>query len=495
MDRIFPRVENIELFHCSSVAMRSSDWQAPPFKLLLHLEWILLGIALLSVLSPLSLSLRGLPGSRDLAARGPGFALALTFFSFCCVLLLGGMGWRLPLGSIQSRTAALGGWVGERRRGGGSIGSRSLLGQLGVGGDRVRYPWLLPLSYITVGFALSWLAVMAGGRGSMVFPPLLLIVVTRGCVLFPRKGRWLIAGTALASFVMMQYLAFERIKPFGIPLERLPRLPGARRLPEEILDNFRVRAMVNVTLLFALVLVFVLLLVGALLQEERSRQKLAQANQQLRRYSLRIEDQAALQERSRIAREIHDTVGHCLTAQSIQLENVALKLDSKSTTPDLSQAGQHLDNARRLGREALQNVRQAVARLRIHPLQGQTLDEAIKKLVQEFQGHSLISLKNSVALESSPSQDVAIVVYRILQEGLTNLTKHSDATAAELEVYQDSQGLHLRLSDNGNGFDPAQNTTGFGLQSMAERAAAVQGRFQLVSSPGQGCTLELDIPV
>ncbi len=459
--------------------MRSSVWQVPPFKLLLYMEWILLGIAVMSSLSPISVRLRGLLLERGLAAQRPGLVLVMSLVSLLCVLLLGGMGWRLPLGKRVQSSSALGGWVGDA---GGERSSRSRLIQGNV----------LSFFYILVCFGLSWLAVMLGGRGAVLFPPLLLIIVTRGCLLFPGRGRWLVAGTALGAFVMMQYLALQRVRPLGIPLDRVPRLPGGRRLPEELLHSLRLQAMANVTLLFVLVLGFVLLLVQALLQEAQSRQQLAEANQQLRRYSLRIEDQAALQERSRIAREIHDTVGHCLTAQSIQLENVALKLQAESS--ELGQAQQYLETARRLGRDALQNVRQAVARLRIHPLQGKSLGEAIAKLVQEFQGHSSIPLKSSIELKNSPSQDISIVIYRILQEGLTNLTKHSNATAAQLEIYQDSQGVHLRLSDDGNGFDPAQNTTGFGLQSMAERAAAVNGRFQLVSRRGKGCSLELDVP-
>ena len=456
------------------------------------MEWILLGIAVISSLSHLSLRLRGLP--RELPAQGMVWLLGMSLASLFCVLSLGLLGCRLPVGSAglpgKSRrpsSSQLGGWVGnaevtERRRSKG----QHLQGQ-----DRL----VLPILYVAGGFVLSWLAIILSGRGMMLFPPLLLIVVTRGCVIFPRVGRWFVAGTALMSFVAMQYLALQRIRFWGIPLERLPRVPGARRLPEDLLHSLRLNAMVNVTLLFALVLGFVLLLVGALIQEEHSRQQLAQANQQLRRYSLRIEDQAALQERSRIAREIHDTVGHCLTAQSIQLENAALQLDRTTGQVEVTQAAEHLNTARRLGREALQNVRQAVARLRVHPLKGQSLGQAVNKLVQEFQQHNSIQLESSLDLQVTPSQDIAIVLYRILQEGLTNLTRHSEATVAQLDIYRDAQGLHLRLSDNGRGFEPSQNTTGFGLQSMSERAAAVQGRFKLVSAPGEGCRLELDLPL
>lgn len=472
--------------------MRSASWQIPPFKLLLHMEWILLGIAVISSLSPLSLRLRGLPG-RELSGQGMAWLLGMSLLSLLCVVALGLMGVRLPLGpaglqeTSELGASQVGGWVGNVEVTGLRRHKAHMLHRRGR--------MVLPIFYVTLGFVLSWLAIMLSGRGTVLFPPLLLIVVTRGCVIFPRVGRWFVAGTALMSFIAMQYLALQRVRFWGTPLDRLPRLPGARRLPEELVHNLRLNAMVNVTLLFGLVLGFVLLLVGALIQEERSRQKLAQANQQLRRYSLRIEDQAALQERSRIAREIHDTVGHCLTAQSIQLENAALQLESRAGQAEATQVAEHLNTARRLGREALQNVRQAVARLRVHPLKGQSLEQAVNKLVQEFQQHNSIQLESRLDLQVTPSQDIAIVLYRILQEGLTNLTRHSNATVAQLDIYRDAQGLHLRLSDDGRGFEPSQNTTGFGLQSMSERAAAVQGRFKLLSAPGEGCRLELDLPL
>lgn len=462
--------------------MRPQSWQAPPFKLLLHLEWILLGIAAIAALSPLSILLRAravraLPmgGDRLEQLRGS------LWLVLVCITLLGLLGRRLPL-PLPIRAVSESFRPLERLRG---PGDRPAFGS-------PPSP-LWPSLYIALGFGISWLAVLSGGQGSRLFPPLLLIVVIRGCLLFPWRGRWVVASVALTSFVTMQYLALQRFRPLGIPLEHLPRPPGARRLPEAVVRSLMINTMVNSAVLFALVLGFVLLLVSALLNEKQSRQQLAQANQQLRRYSLRIEDQAALQERSRIAREIHDSVGHCLTAQSIQLENVALVLSAM--TPNPTQASQHLEAARRLGREALQSVRQAVGRLRVHPLQGQSLTQALEKLILEFQQHSSIALTSHIQLRDALPQDVAIVLYRIVQEGLTNLTKHSHATQAQLQLEQDAQGIRLSLADDGDGFDLAQNTTGFGLQSMAERAAAVQGQFRLVSSPGQGCRLELAVPV
>lgn len=141
----------------------------------------------------------------------------------------------------------------------------------------------------------------------------------------------------------------------------------------------------NAALLFGLVLVFVLLLVNALLAERQSRQKLAIANEQLQQYALRIEDQTKLQERNRIARKIHDSVGHSLTAQSIQLENALMFLQSNR---DKAQA--FLKEAPRLGTDALREVRQSIATLRF----AAEIQE-LKELLREVSG-KLSRIENRV---------------------------------------------------------------------------------------------------
>jgi signal transduction histidine kinase len=90
--------------------------------------------------------------------------------------------------------------------------------------------------------------------------------------------------------------------------------------------------------------------------------------------------------------------------------------------------------------------------------------------------------------------DIAIALYRIMQEAMTNIAKHSQATQVNLTLNETLKELELIVEDNGRGFDPTQNTTGFGLQSMRERTEALDGLFYLNSQPGQGCRLHLNIP-
>jgi signal transduction histidine kinase len=238
-----------------------------------------------------------------------------------------------------------------------------------------------------------------------------------------------------------------------------------------------------------LILAFGLLLINSLQAESQSREKLATAHNQLRQYALRIEDQATLQERNRIAREIHDAVGHALTAQSIQLENALLFLQ---TNPDKARA--FLTEARQLGTQALREVRQSVATLRSNPLLGQNLSEAIATLVRDFQATTAIAPECNIYLPRSLPPEISNAIYRIFQEALTNIAKHANATQVTLSLQESDTVIHFLVNDNGRGFNPDQNTTGFGLQGIQERIAALGGELNLVSQPGCGCLMMGQIP-
>ncbi|MDJ0616962.1 MAG: sensor histidine kinase [Calothrix sp. MO_192.B10] len=434
--------------------MQRLIWKKHPFRLLFYLELTLLGISLLAAFSPLfphRFHLQNPPNIPDILTPITLPSLGIRFRPIVIPIIaaLAALGLRLPFGS--------------------------------------RFAQVM---YTSLGFGLSWLAVLLGGRGERVFPSLLLVVVIRACLMFPWKGRILVAIAAYGSFLMMLFMSFIGMTPFGIPLgRRLPRL--LRRMPDELVQPFLINLKLNSALLFALVLMFVLLLVGTLLAEKQSRQQLSLANRRLREYALLIENQATLQERNRIAREIHDSVGHSLTAQSIQLENVAMLLDDQ----DVEQATQHLQKARQLGKEALQNVRQSVATLRNHPLGGQPLTVALTKLVQECEKTNGIQINSEINLSYPLSTEISTAIYRVIQEALTNISKHSHADKVRLILKEKTTGILVSIKDNGQGFNPQENTTGFGLQGMRERIEVLGGHLDLTSQPGKGCKIQFEIPL
>jgi signal transduction histidine kinase len=263
-----------------------------------------------------------------------------------------------------------------------------------------------------------------------------------------------------------------------------------RRLPPDEFRRVMFGLVFNSALLFAFVLAFVLLLVGAVLAEYESRAKLVRANRRLKEYALQIENQATLQERNRIAREIHDSVGHYLTAQSIQLENTAMFL-----AQDQIKAASHLAKARQLGKDALANIRALIATLRTNPLQERSLFTTIEELILDFESNTNIAIASEIDLISKLPTEVNTALYRIAQEALTNISKHSQATKVNLSLKETGSKILLSIQDNGCGFNQSDNTTGFGLQGMKERTAGLQGKIAIISKYGQGCRINVEIPV
>jgi signal transduction histidine kinase len=309
-----------------------------------------------------------------------------------------------------------------------------------------------------------------------------LVAIIRACTIFGRRSRWWAVGMLFCSYHLVSIGLLNSwpqiMQDFNQPVTLTPA---------DTRDAMNGMAF-NISVTFTLLVGLAVLWVNALLAERQSRQQLALANEQLRQYADQIADRATLSERNRIAREIHDSLGHALTAQSIQLENAILFVES-----DPDRATGFLNRAQHLSRTALTEVRQSVAKLRRNPLDGQQLPVAIDRLVQELQAKDL-----HVNTEPFPhlnlSIEIEMAIYRIIQESFTNISKHSHADLVDLQFQVQDSWLEIQIIDNGKGFDPAQNTTGFGLQGMYERATAIDALLKIDSTPGQGCRIELSIP-
>jgi signal transduction histidine kinase len=324
--------------------------------------------------------------------------------------------------------------------------------------------------YTGLEIFLVSLSVIAGGI--RLFPLLYIILVIRSCLIFELPGRLAVTGLSFVLFLLRLVQWFQIF-------------PARPQLQERLRFIF-----LGYTVLFGLSLAFVLLLMNALLTERQSREKLAVANEQLRQYALRIEDQAVLQERNRIARDIHDSLGHSLTALNLQLET-AVKL--WSSDPD--RATQFLARAKQLGSQALQEVRQSIWAMRSDPLQGQSLEEAIASLAQELYRSTGISPACRIILERPLPAEVTTALYRIVQEALTNICKYAAATEVKIQLQASPTSVCLVIQDNGKGFSVERNTTGFGLQGMRERTLALGGQFEIDSAPAAGCRITADIPL
>lgn len=185
------------------------------------------------------------------------------------------------------------------------VGAIALFGAIGLRLPTVRLGRKVLFTGLELGLIL--LPIVHEGLSSRSSFLLFLVLLMRSCLIFRQPGQVTVLGLALLS-----YSSLLLLKPI---------------LPEKVIATVWEWRFSNV-LLFGLTLVFALLLINALIAERQSREqleiahdKLAITHEQLRHYALRIEDQATLQERNRIAREIHDGLGHTLAAQTIQLNN------------------------------------------------------------------------------------------------------------------------------------------------------------------------------
>ncbi len=206
----------------------------------------------------------------------------------------------------------------------------------------------------------------------------------------------------------------------------------------------------------------------------------------------KLQREAVLEERTRIAREFHDTLEQELVAITIQLETVADQFD---TAPGV--ARQMLQLARNMSRRSLFEARRSVWDLRSHLLENSTLDTALREVTKLMSGSSLvpISAETSGVPRKLPPQ-VENNLLRIAQEALANALKHARAGRIAVHLAYDPGKVCLRVQDDGVGFDTNNRAViyggHFGLLDMSERAEKMGGRFSLCSVPGQGTEIRAE---
>jgi two-component system, sensor histidine kinase and response regulator len=232
-------------------------------------------------------------------------------------------------------------------------------------------------------------------------------------------------------------------------------------------------------------------------QLQQTQVELEQALAQERSLKQRIEEMAAIEERNRIAREIHDSLGHSLTALNVQMQAVASLL-----LADPAQAQTFLTQAQRLGATAMQEVRESVRTLRADGQVEKPLADTIAALAEEFRQVTGITPTVETCLTKPVASAVSKALYRIVQEALTNISKYAQATQVQIRLVMAdndrldrSNCIKLTITDDGQGFDCQQSAAGFGLQGMQERVAALDGEFCLITSPGAGCQIQVELPL
>ena len=411
----------------SSYRLSSNRAAARPLRLLLYVEWVLLGMgALVSITATIFHQAFQIPW------------LELILFSSMSL-----MGLYLPLA------------------------------------DQLRAKIFYTAIELSI-FAMLIICCLDNPLMTRMVPILGLLILIRSCQIFQTQGRLEVASLTL-SVPLLASLTLGKTPIAQNPLTQF--LPATESWQVSVFQT-------NGIILFTLVLLFVFLLVDALLSIHKSQQKLEIAHAQLQQYALQVEGQAALQERNRIAREIHDSLGHSLTAQTILLENVLLFWEQ-----DAERAKSYLLEAKESSYQALKEVSRSVAALRDSPQPHKPLPAAITELVNKVCQSTSMTPTCEINITRPLSNELSQAAYRIVQEALTNVVKHAQATQISVQLSTKSKSLYMQVLDNGRGFDPNKNTTGFGLRGMKERAIALGGTCQIWSSPEAGCRISVILPL
>lgn len=202
----------------------------------------------------------------------------------------------------------------------------------------------------------------------------------------------------------------------------------------------------------------------------------------------------AVEERNRLAREIHDTLAQGLSAIALQLETADILLETGTDSTRIRHAVQQ---ALQLARRNLDEARRSVHDLRAAPLEGRTLAEAIAQLVQEAVAKQHLPIKfQAVGAHRPLPVAVETGLYRVVQEALTNIQNHAQATDAKVHLLVTLQQVQLTIQDNGCGFDPADVTPNrYGLTGMNERIRLLGGHLHIESTPQAGTKIVVKVPL
>ena len=341
----------------------------------------------------------------------------------------------------------------------------------------IRVGWQAWAAYAAFGLSYVWVTRALGSRRANAFDYVLLVLLTCSAVAISYYS-----GSGLGSILLMVVacvLPWLLPLPVGIAwlvLSELVVVPVYHRW----LDMSWLEAVMQSLLYVGFSgFVFVTSLVAR--QQAQARDEQRRLNAELRATRALLAESARVNERTRIARELHDLLGHHLTALSLNLE-VAGHLTQ-------GQAHEHVSQAHTLARLLLSDVREAVSQLR----DSDAIDMAatLSPLAENVPGLRIDMRMPAPFLLDDPER--AHVLLRCTQEIITNAVRHAQATRLELDYAMGEDELRLHARDDGRGAEAT--TAGNGLRGMRERLSGYGGTLDLSTSPGAGFALHIVLPL
>ncbi|QQQ80240.1 sensor histidine kinase [Saccharothrix sp. 6-C] len=334
---------------------------------------------------------------------------------------------------------------------------------------------------LLVGLAYGALAIFgfpfAQRRGRAFAAAYVLVQLPMGFVLF------VLSGAAVGSVLLLVVLVAQSVLLLPLPAAAavaavIPLVHVEMAWPDGLREGLGTLA----------VTAFTVVITELLVREQRARAELAVANERLRGYAAQAEQLATTQERNRVARDIHDGLGHHLTVVQMLLQ--AARAVIGTAEPERLDA--MLAKAQDQSKQALAEVRRSVAALR-EPRSGSLVD-ALRALASEAGEAGVPTGFEVRGAARATRAEVEESLFRAAQEGLTNVRKHADATAATVVLdYERVDLVRLEVRDDGRGMADRPGD-GFGLVGIEERVAGLGGRVSVGSAGGGGVALTVEVP-
>lgn len=319
-------------------------------------------------------------------------------------------------------------------------------------------------SYIASGILLVFIA----WSQNLILDLFLYIYIAKSCFLLSRR--------AVIATVVVTGIGFVALDFWTLPKVLLeePTLNFTLSEPHQI-QQFLLSGLGT----YLVCSTFTILFSYRVIAEQGSRQQAEALAQQ-------VEQLATALERTRIARDIHDSLGHTLT--SLQMQLVAAQ---RLRPHHLDQSFRATDTAKRLADQCIEDLSQALQTVR----QSEQVDinQSLSTLLSQLKQHSRLTVEWSLSLPQLPLQ-TNHQLYCIVKEALNNVQKHACASQIYLQGQVISNEIFLELSDNGRGFDLTQLSSGFGLKGMRERVQMLGGQLMINSTPGSGTQIKITLP-
>ena len=220
---------------------------------------------------------------------------------------------------------------------------------------------------------------------------------------------------------------------------------------------------------------------GAVLQQaEKSRDQNQLLVDELQSTQQRLRELAVVEERNRLARDLHDSVKQQVFAISMQLSA------ARTALSESDKAYSSVVEAERLAQQAGTELTSLIHELRPPGLESRSLADAIREHVDVWSDQNKVEAEIKIDMTISVSQQAEQALFRVLQESLANVARHSKADRVTVELEAENEAIVLTIEDNGIGFDAKQIAKGIGLDSMQERLIAVNGKVEVISEKSKG---------